>query len=41
MLGFILIIQILTGLFLVMYYEPRSLTAFDSVQFIMFEVNYG
>jgi ubiquinol-cytochrome c reductase cytochrome b subunit len=39
--GFILINQILTGLFLAMYYMNTIDFAFDSVEFIMRNVNYG
>jgi ubiquinol-cytochrome c reductase cytochrome b subunit len=33
--------QLLTGIFLAMFYEPGEATAFDSVEFIMREVEYG
>ncbi len=39
--GIILIIQILTGLFLAMQYTPQIDLAFDSVENIMRNVNYG
>lgn len=39
--GIILIIQILTGLFLAMQYTPHVKMAFDSVENIMRNVNYG
>jgi quinol-cytochrome oxidoreductase complex cytochrome b subunit len=39
--GFILFNQILTGLFLAMYYMNTIDNAFDSVEFIMRNVNYG
>jgi ubiquinol-cytochrome c reductase cytochrome b subunit len=39
--GLALIIQILTGLFLTMQYTPNSHYAFDSVERIMRDVNYG
>ena len=39
--GFMLINQILTGLFLAMYYMNNIENAFDSVEFIMRNVNYG
>lgn len=39
--GLALIIQILTGLFLAMQYTPHVLHAFDSVEKIMRDVNYG
>jgi quinol-cytochrome oxidoreductase complex cytochrome b subunit len=39
--GFMLVNQILTGLFLAMYYMNNIENAFDSVEFIMRNVNYG
>jgi len=39
--GFMLVNQILTGLFLAMYYMNNIDNAFDSVEFIMRNVNYG
>src|SRR6201999_2675569 len=36
-----LIVQLLTGIFLAMHYKPGELTSFDSVEYIMREVNYG
>ncbi|NOX42117.1 MAG: cytochrome b/b6 [Gammaproteobacteria bacterium] len=39
--GFVLILQLLTGIFLAMHYKPDALLAFDSVDHIMREVNYG
>lgn len=39
--GFVLFNQILTGLFLAMYYMNTATNAFDSVEFIMRNVNYG
>ncbi|MBS0236305.1 MAG: cytochrome b/b6 [Proteobacteria bacterium] len=39
--GLALIIQIITGLFLAMQYTPHTLLAFDSVERIMRDVNYG
>ena len=39
--GFMLMNQILTGLFLAMYYMNNTENAFDSVEFIMRNVNYG
>ncbi len=39
--GFVLVIQIVTGIFLAMHYKPDSHLAFDSIQHIMREVNYG
>jgi ubiquinol-cytochrome c reductase cytochrome b subunit len=39
--GFVLVLQIATGVFLAMHYKPAAAEAFDSVQHIMREVNYG
>jgi quinol-cytochrome oxidoreductase complex cytochrome b subunit len=39
--GLCLVIQILTGIVLVMHYTPHTLMAFDSVEHIMRDVNYG
>lgn len=39
--GFILVVMILTGLFLAMNYVPNVALAFDSVERIMRDVNYG
>lgn len=39
--GLCLVIQILTGLFLAMHYTAHVNTAFDSVEHIMRDVNYG
>lgn len=39
--GICLVIQILTGIFLVMHYTPHVKMAFDSVEHIMRDVNYG
>ena len=39
--GIALMLQILTGLFLTMQYTPNTLMAFDSVERIMRDVNYG
>ncbi len=39
--GFVLVLQIATGLFLAMHYKPDVNLAFDSVQHIMRDVNYG
>ena len=39
--GFVLMLQVLTGLFLAMHYKPDSAIAFDSIQHIMRDVNYG
>lgn len=40
-LGIILVFQILTGTFLAIYYSADSLLAFSSVQYIIYEVNFG
>jgi ubiquinol-cytochrome c reductase cytochrome b subunit len=37
----VLVLQLLTGIFLTMYYKPGEATAFDSVQYIMREVDWG
>ena len=39
--GICLVIQILSGLFLAMHYVPNTKFAFDSVEHIMRDVNYG
>ena len=39
--GIALVIQIITGLFLSMHYTPHADHAFDSVEHIMRDVNYG
>lgn len=39
--GICLVIQILTGIFLAMHYIPHISLAFDSVEHIMRDVNYG
>lgn len=39
--GFVLLLQIVTGLFLAMHYKPDAALAFDSIQHIMRNVNYG
>ncbi|AIK96733.1 cytochrome b N-terminal domain-containing protein [Candidatus Odyssella acanthamoebae] len=39
--GIMLVIMILTGVFLAMHYVPNTQLAFDSVERIMREVNYG
>jgi ubiquinol-cytochrome c reductase cytochrome b subunit len=41
LLGIALVLQILTGLFLAMQYTPHADMAFDSVERIMRDVNYG
>ena len=40
-LSFMLVAQILTGIVLVMHYTPHTDMAFDSVEHIMRDVNYG
>ncbi|WP_346910058.1 cytochrome b/b6 [uncultured Roseibium sp.] len=40
-LFFVLIAQIITGIVLVMHYTPNTLMAFDSVEHIMRDVNFG
>jgi len=37
----VLVIQILSGLFLAMHYKPDTALAFDSVEYIMREVEWG
>nr|CRH07160.1 Cytochrome b [Candidatus Magnetococcus massalia] len=37
----VLIIQLLTGIFLAMHYKPDAMLAFDSVEHIMRDVNFG
>src|SRR5215813_12590648 len=37
----VLALQLLTGIFLTMFYKPGEATSFDSVEFIMREVDYG
>jgi ubiquinol-cytochrome c reductase cytochrome b subunit len=39
--GLVLVIQIVSGIFLAMFYHPTSHGAFGSVQFIMREVSWG
>ena len=39
--GFMLVVMILTGIFLAMHYTPHVTLAFDSVERIMRDVNYG
>nr|YP_010618332.1 cytochrome b [Camallanus lacustris]WAX01722.1 cytochrome b [Camallanus lacustris] len=41
MLGMILSFQIFTGFFLSFYYSNDSILSFESVQYIMYEVNWG
>ncbi|MBF0176639.1 MAG: cytochrome b/b6 [Magnetococcales bacterium] len=38
---FVLIIQLATGIFLAMHYKPDAVKAFDSVEHIMRDVNWG
>src|SRR5215472_18628698 len=40
-LTFMLVVQIVTGVVLVMHYAPEAGTAFNSVEHIMRDVNYG
>lgn len=40
-LSFMLVVQIITGIVLVMHYTPTSAEAFDSVEKIMRDVNFG
>jgi len=40
-LGMVLIFQIVTGLFLVINFKSDRRLAFQSVQFIMYEVDFG
>jgi len=37
----VLVLQLVTGIFLTMFYKPGEATSFDSVQFIMREVDFG
>ena len=39
--GLMLVVQILTGIFLAMHYTPHIDLAFNSVEHIMRDVNYG
>ncbi len=39
--GVVLVLQLVTGIFLAMYYKPDVNMAFDSVQHIMRDINYG
>jgi len=39
--GFVLVLQVLTGIFLAMHYKADVVQAFDSIQHIMRSVNYG
>ena len=37
----VLVMQLVTGIFLTMFYKPGELTSFDSVEYIMREVDWG
>jgi ubiquinol-cytochrome c reductase cytochrome b subunit len=37
----VLVLQLVTGIFLTMFYKPGELTSFDSVEYIMREVDFG
>ena len=37
----VLVLQLLTGIFLTMFYKPGEATSFDSVEYIMREVDWG
>ncbi len=39
--GFLLVVQIITGVILAMHYNPSAAGAFESVEHIMRDVNYG
>lgn len=39
--GFLLVVQLVTGIILAMHYNPSAAGAFDSVEHIMRNVNYG
>lgn len=39
--GLALVIMIMSGIFLAMQYQPNTVTAFDSIERIMRDVNYG
>jgi len=39
--GITLVVMIISGIFLAMHYEPNTNLAFDSVEYIMRNVNYG
>jgi len=41
LLGFCLVIQLITGILLAMYYIPNIDLAFNSIEYIMREVPYG
>src|SRR5512135_3939428 len=38
---FLFVTQVVTGILLLLYYRPSAETAFESVQFIMTEVQFG
>src|ERR1700675_1345848 len=38
---FLFVVQVVTGILLLLYYRPSSETAFESVQFIITEVKFG
>ena len=38
---FLFIVQVVTGILLLLYYRPSSENAFESVQFIITEVKFG
>jgi len=38
---FVLVMQLVTGIFLAMFYQPGEATAFNSVEYIMREVSWG
>jgi len=40
-LGIVMFFQLLRGLFLVFYYSADRRVAFNSVQYIMYESNFG
>lgn len=39
--GITLVVMIISGIFLAMHYEPNTKQAFDSIEYIMRNVNYG
>jgi len=41
LLGLVLVIQLASGIFLAMHYTPNISLAFESVEHIMRDVNYG
>src|SRR5688572_26028608 len=38
---FLFVVQVLTGILLLLYYRPSAGEAFESIQFIMTEVEFG